>query len=317
MVFVISINKEINYLVNLHPTIKMDTRWHSELKIWQRREHRSQLEPAFGSVETKLSASNETRWTKPSSQLGFQCSSSLIIFYSHWSVRGTAVRNRLLASPLTHAIQIGHDWSLFAGKKARLCVLGASGRDSTSHWEAVKMFEWNSEHREKQAKTENKVDTLAHGGTLDLLSPPCSGLINLMWGLHSNSLPRAAEEVFIRQPPPPLSHLLQGGKNIKDAGEKTAAVIVVWAVRLRTICSALFLARRWTRWSALRGASASSFTYQPGGSWRKKINLFINPLLRPSVFTSRSLRARFFALMNERFSEALREEGILSRRCNF
>lgn len=48
-------------------------------------------------------------------------------------------------------------------------------------------------------KTENKVDTLAaHGGTLDLLSPPCSGLINLMWGLRSNSLPRAAEEVFMK-----------------------------------------------------------------------------------------------------------------------
>lgn len=62
-----------------------------------------------------------------------------------------------------------------------VCVSGASGRDSPSHWEAVKMFEWNSEDGEKQAKTENKVDTLAaHGGTLGLLSPPCSGLINLM-----------------------------------------------------------------------------------------------------------------------------------------
>lgn len=51
-----------------------------------------------------------------------------------------------------------------------VCVSGASGRDLPSHWEAVKMFEWNSEDGEKQEKTENKVDTLAaHGGTLDLI----------------------------------------------------------------------------------------------------------------------------------------------------
>lgn len=47
LVFVISVNKEINYLLNLRGTIPMDARRHSDLQIWQGREHGSQLEPGL------------------------------------------------------------------------------------------------------------------------------------------------------------------------------------------------------------------------------------------------------------------------------